>query len=125
MQLNQSNRLDIASIRSVDNDDNDKQCRKNKLLKENLIELKWRFQFIESLHCIRVELLLGNVSRFKNYTNFSYYKFSYRELSKNNIFLKRQPIDESINSLTVYKANLKPYVVCVSFFKNRFIQVNI
>jgi hypothetical protein len=81
------------------------------------IELFWRYQFFESAHCIRVEFDLGNLTRFALALDYSYYMFSYRELGSRNIHLGRQPIVDAVNSLTISRAKIKPYIVCVSFYK--------
>jgi hypothetical protein len=43
--------------------------------------------------------------------------FSYREIAKPHNYLKRHPIADKNNSLVIYKVNLKPFIVCVSFYK--------
>ena len=97
-----------------------KQCHKDEAFvrfDKRLHELTWRYQFYESQHCIRVELDFGNVTRFKEIYEFNNYMFSFRELSKKNIHMKRQEIVDEVNSLTIHRVNIRPYVVCVSFFK--------
>jgi hypothetical protein len=32
--------------------------------------------------------------------------------------LKRQPIVDQINTLTIHRVHIRPYIVCVSFYKN-------
>jgi hypothetical protein len=92
-----------------------------------LTELSWTFQFIDSLKCIRVELDLGNISsNFKKNFDYDYYMFSYREFAKENIYFKRHPIKDSINSLIINKVNLtKPYIVCVTFYTRKIAEINI
>lgn len=86
----------------------------------NRLELVWRYQFFESSHCIRVELDLGNLTQFRQVLNYNYYMFSYRELGSKNVHLKRQLIEDQTNGLTINRAYIKPYIVCVSFFKRDF-----
>jgi hypothetical protein len=83
---------------------------------KSFVDLKWRYQFLESAHCIRIELDLGNLTHFKSLFNYSYYMFSYRELSRRNNHLKRQPIADQLNSLTIHRVKIKPYIVCVTFY---------
>ena len=85
---------------------------------EDLIEFNWRYQYVSALSCIRIELDLGNLTKFKSLFDFDYYEFSYREFSKKNNHLRRQPINDSINSLTLYRVQQNPYIICVTFFKN-------
>ena len=82
-----------------------------------LHELVWRYQFYEAQHCIRVELDFGNVSRFREVYDVNTYMFTFREFSKKNVHLKRQELVDEVNSLTIHRVNIRPYVVCVSFFK--------
>jgi len=85
---------------------------------KNYIELTWRYEFFESMHCLKVELDFGkNVTDFVRKANYNYYAFSYRELGKKNKYLQRQPINESVNTLTVKGVNHKPYIICVTFYK--------
>lgn len=127
MQFNSksSDHLNLGVLSSVLQDDEDEikeQCGR-KLVRGrhvNSIRIKFRYQFIESLHCVRVELNLGNVTKFTELTNFKYYMFSYRELTKTNNYLKRHVLNESTNSLVVYKAHLKPYIICVTFYKQKY-----
>lgn len=105
------------------------QCSENPALsrfENNLVEITWRYQFFESPHCIRVELDLGNLTKFKNSLNFGYYMFSYREFGKGNHHLKKQIIDASINTLILHRVYIKPYIVCVTFYKNnpKFYEAN-
>jgi hypothetical protein len=97
------------------------QCHKDitfKRLDSTLHELTWRYQFYESQHCIRVELDFGNATRFREIYELTNYMFSFREFTKKNIHMKRQEIvDNEVNSLTIHRVNIRPYVVCVSFFK--------
>ncbi len=88
------------------------------VLNRTIVELKWRYQFLESAHCIRIELDLGNVTRLKTLFNYSYYMFSYRELSRRNTHVKRQPIVDQLNTLTIHRVNIRPYIVCVTFYKS-------
>jgi hypothetical protein len=86
-------------------------------LSKSFVELKWRYQFLESAHCIRIELDLGNVTHFKSVFNYSHYMFSYRELRHRNTHVKRQPIVDKVNTLTIHRVNIRPYIVCVTFYK--------
>jgi hypothetical protein len=43
--------------------------------------------------------------------------FSFREFTKKNVHLKRQQVVDRVNSLTIHRVNIRPYVICVSFFK--------
>ena len=82
-------------------------------------ELEWRYHFFESPRCIRVELDMLNTSRFRSLLNMSYYVFSYREMSRPNVQLKRQPIgddSDTVNVITIHRVKIKPYVVCVAFY---------
>jgi hypothetical protein len=86
---------------------------------EEMIKIEWRYLFFESMHCIRVEFDFGNtLENFTRLTDYQYYSFSYRELGKHNNYLSRQILNESTNSLTIKRANLRPYIICVSFYKN-------
>lgn len=96
------------------------QCPSSIEANANQLELVWRYQFFESTHCIRVEFDLGNLTLFRQVLDYSYYMFSYRELGSKNIHLKRQLIEEQMNGLTISRAYIKPYIVCVSFFKRDF-----
>ena len=117
-QSSRSNDNQLAVLKSIDNNEN--HCDDT----NKTITLKWSYQFIEEAHCVRVELNLSNVTSFKLKTNFNYYAFSYREITKTNVYLKRHPVVDSVNSLSVLKANLKPYVICVTFFKNKIQVLN-
>lgn len=86
-------------------------------INESLIEISWKYQFFESPHCIRVDIDFGNITKFKNSLNYAYYMFSYRELGRSNIFLKRNPIIDQINTLVINRVHLRPYIVCISFYK--------
>jgi hypothetical protein len=113
----------IASVKSVESviDNFNKKCSKERMFQEfqkQTFNFTWRYEFFESPHCIRIELDLGNITRFKSMFNLNYYTFSYRELSRPNIHLKRNPINESINSLVIHRVHIRPYIVCVSFYKN-------
>ena len=94
--------------------------------KEEMIKIQWRYLFFESMHCIRVEFDFGaTLNYFTRLTNYQYYSFSYRELGKHNNYLSRQALNESTNSLTIKRANLRPYIICVSFYKNEQIYLPI
>lgn len=93
------------------------QDENTKKLNESLIEINWKYQFFEAPHCIRVDIDFGNVTKFKNSLDYAYYMFSYRELGKTNIFLRRNPIIDQINTLVINRVHLKPYIVCISFYK--------
>ena len=99
----------------------EKQCTNDssfEKLNKNWLKMLWRYKLYEDLHCLRVELDLGNITHFRKTFNYTYYVFSYRELGKKNIFLKRQAIEESKNSLIIRHANLRPYIICISFYKD-------
>jgi hypothetical protein len=119
------NNDNLALLKYFDSDDIQyRECSSSSSSNNNnnnhdLIPIKFRYQFIETLHCIRVEIDLGNTTKFRQMTNFNYYMFNYREIAKKNTYLERQPINESVNSLTIYKAHLRPYIICVSFYKNK------
>ncbi|RNA07625.1 hypothetical protein BpHYR1_013117 [Brachionus plicatilis] len=87
------------------------------LINDSLLEINWKYQFFESPHCIRVDIDFGNVTKFKNSLHYAYYMFSYRELGKANIFLKRNEIIDPVNTLVINRVHLRPYIVCVSFYK--------
>jgi len=110
---NDQRQQQLALLKSIEDSENSPCDETNKT-----ITLKWSYQFIEEAHCVRVELNFSNVTSFKRKTNFNYYAFSYREITKNNVYLNRHPVNDSVNSLAVLKAHLKPYVICVTFFKN-------
>ena len=98
-----------------------KQCYSDetyKTFETNMFEIVWRYQFYESQHCIRVELDLGNITKFKDIFNYHNYMFSSRELARPNNYLKRQKINDQSNFLTINQVNIRPYIVCVSFYKN-------
>lgn len=83
-----------------------------------LVQLNWHVQYQKSSSCIRVELDFGkNLTKLNSNFNFNYYMFSYRKFSEANIYLNRNPINESVNTLIINKAHADPYVVCVTFFK--------
>ena len=86
-------------------------------MERSTFNLTWRYQFVESAHCIRVELDLGNVTRFLKLLSFTHYMFSYRELTKENNYLQRQPIVDSKNKLIIHRVKIRPYIVCVTFYK--------
>ena len=86
---------------------------------EEMIKIEWRYLFFEGLHCIHVEFDFGQtLENFTRLTNYNYYRFSYRELGKNNVYQNRQALNQSKNSLTITRANLRPYIICVNFYKN-------
>lgn len=87
-------------------------------INDSLIEINWKYQFFESPHCIRVDIDFGNMTKFRKSLNYAYYMFSYRELGKSNIFLKRNPIVDQVNTLVINRVHLRPYIVCISFYKN-------
>jgi len=116
-----NNKFSLSSFHSLEKirEDFEKKCSTNYAdFTSDLVQLTWRYQFFESQHCIRVELDFGNVTLFKNYFDYSYYMFSYREIAKPHNYLKRHPIMDQNNSLVIYKVNLKPFIVCVSFYKH-------
>lgn len=86
-----------------------------------LIEIEWRYQYFESMHCIKVELDLKNSTKFIEKAKYNYYSFSYRELGKNNKFRPRQSINENVNSLVLKNINLRPYIICVTFYKGDYL----
>jgi len=91
-----------------------------KTFSKQVASVTWRFQYMESHSCIRVELDLGrNITAFKNVFNYNYYMFSYRELSHRNKFDKRHPIVNSVNVLTLNKVHARPYIVCVTFYSQK------
>ena len=99
-----------------------KQCYLEKIytkFESNIHELTWSYQFNEAQHCIRVELNLGNATRFKQVFGYDSYMFSFREFHKKNIHLKKQDIVDEVNSLTIHRVHIRPYVICVSFFKSK------
>lgn len=111
----------LASLESLSSvyDIFSQQCseQNSSQINNEILELKWKYQFFESPHCIRVELDLGNVTKLKSFLNLDYYMFSYREFGKKNTHLKRQLIDDQVNSLTIHRVHIRPYVVCVTFYK--------
>jgi hypothetical protein len=112
----------LSSIRAVEaaHDIFDKQCFNESVYGEyskQFYEITWRYKFFESLHCIRVELDFGNLTHFFNLFGYKYYKFSYRELGLKNSYSKRNLITDQTNSLTIHRVNIRPYVVCVTFYK--------
>jgi hypothetical protein len=87
--------------------------------KFNSLNITWRYQFLESAHCIRVELDFVNTTRFQSLTNFTNYRFSYRELGKHNSYLKKHIINKTeLNRLTIHQVKIRPYIICVSFYKH-------
>ena len=113
----------IASLKSVESvyENFNRKCSNEGMYQEfqkKTFNFTWRYEFFESPHCIRIELDLGNITQFKSMFNLNYYTFSYRELSRPNIHLKRNPINEPINSLVIHRVHIRPYIVCVSFYKN-------
>jgi hypothetical protein len=90
----------------------------------NLVELNWRVQYQKTSHCIRVELDFGkNLTKLNSNFNFNYYMFSYREFTKPNIYLNRNPLNESVNNLIINKAHTNSYVICVTFLKQNYDKV--
>jgi uncharacterized protein YxeA len=89
-----------------------------------LIEIEWKYQYFESMHCIKIELDLKNSTNFIEKAKYNYYSFSYRELGKRNKFRPRQIINESVNSLVVKNVNLRPYIICVTFYKGDYLSLS-
>jgi hypothetical protein len=89
---------------------------------DHFFEVTWRYEFFESMHCIKTELDFGaNLTSFVQRLNYSYYGFTYRELGKKNVYMPRQLINESNNTLLIKNVNYHPYIVCVTFYKNPFV----
>jgi hypothetical protein len=79
-----------------------------------------RIQYHYAYSCIRIELDLGmNFTRLSNDFKFNYYMFSYREFTMPIFNLNQNPLNESINTLIINKINPTPYVVCLTFLKQK------
>ncbi len=83
-------------------------------------EFNLRIQYHHTYSCIRIELDLGaNFSRLTNDLGFNYYMFSYRELTMPFYFLNQNPLNESVNTLIINKLSLTPYIICLTFLRQK------
>lgn len=120
----QMSRTGLTSLYSVNDvfEIYSNRCSHDELIKRHEpVEITWRYQFLESPHCIVVDLDLGNLTRFRQQLAYDYYMFSYRELGHENLHLKRNPI-EQVNRLLLHRVNIKPYIVCVSFYRAHLLE---